>query len=60
MVGAQDLNGLAVEPINEFPEGFVASLDNSLEGGLSLRMSMRPCKGSDELSLQVPPGGDYP
>ena len=39
MIGAGDLNGLMVEPINKLPEGLVASLDDGLEGCLSLRVS---------------------
>ena len=40
MIGAGDLNGLAVEPINKLPEGLTVSLDDGLEGCLSLWMSM--------------------
>ena len=39
MISVEDLDGLAVEPINKFPEGLVVSLDDSLEGCFSLWMS---------------------
>ena len=39
MIDAGDLDGLIVEKINKLPEGLVVSLDDGLEGCLSLRMS---------------------
>ena len=58
MIGSGDLDGLAVEPINKFPDGLVVSLDDSLEGCFNLWMSMRSSKQTDELVLQISLGGD--
>ena len=44
VIGTEDLNGLAVEPIYVLHEGFVVSLDDSLVGGLSLLMSTSGCE----------------
>ena len=60
VIDARDLNGLAVELINKLHEGFVASLDDSLKGGLNLRVSTRHFKGVDQLLLRVPPESDRP
>ena len=39
IINAGDLDGLAVEPINKFPEGLVVSLDDGLEDCFSFWMS---------------------
>ena len=58
VVRAKDLDGLSVEPVNEFPQGLIMSLDDGLEGCFGLWVSPRSSERADELVFQILPRGD--